>query len=185
MVNFIQHSNESQTEQLQAIYDSVRRLNKLNQTLLLLTKIDNRLYNLSEEIDFKILLEQKLQQLEDLIQSREITVATHLENIRVHMNYDLAEILLNNLLNNAIKHNYKGGTFECILANDRLLITNTGVANSLNEADIFERFQKGAHSDGTGLGLAVVKQICVASNFSISYKYELTLHKIELCFNRM
>ena len=54
----IQHSNESQTEQLQAIYDSVRRLNKLNQTLLLLTKIDNRLYNLSEEIDFKKLLDR-------------------------------------------------------------------------------------------------------------------------------
>ncbi len=181
----IQHSNESQAEQLQAIYDSVRRLNKLNQTLLLLTKIDNRLYQMAEEINIKKLLEQKLQQLEDLIQSREITVTTHLENVRLQMNYDLADILLNNLLNNAIKHNIKGGTIECILTNDHLLFTNTGLANSFDDADIFERFQKGAHSDGTGLGLAVVKQICVASNFSISYKYEFNLHHIELYFNRM
>ena len=181
----IQHSNESQTEQLQAIYDSVRRLNKLNQTLLLLTKIDNRLYNLSEEIDFKKLLEQKLQQLEDLLQSREITIRTHIEDVKIYMNYDLADILLNNLLNNAIKHNIRGGTIECILANDYLLFTNTGLPSSFNEADIFERFQKGAHSDGTGLGLAVVKQICVASNFSISYKYELNLHHIELFFSCM
>jgi signal transduction histidine kinase len=181
----IQHSNESQAEQLQAIYDSVSRLNKLNRTLLLLTKIDNRLYPMAEEITIKKLLEQKLQQLEDLIQSREITVTTHLENVSLHMNYDLADILLNNLLNNAIKHNIKGGTIECTLSNDHLFITNTGLANSFDDADIFERFQKGAHSDGTGLGLAVVKQICVASNFSISYKYEFNLHHIQLYFNRM
>jgi signal transduction histidine kinase len=181
----IQHSNESQAEQLQAIYDSVSRLNKLNRTLLLLTKIDNRLYPMAEEITIKKLLEQKLQQLEDLIQSREITVTTHLENVSLHMNYDLADILLNNLLNNAIKHNLKGGTIECKLTNDHLLITNTGIANSFDEADIFERFQKGAHSDGTDLALAVVKQICVASNFSISYKYEFNLHHIQLYFNRM
>ena len=181
----IQHSNKSQAEQLQAIYDSVGRLNKLNQTLLLLTKIDNRLYPMAEEITIKKLLEQKLQQLEDLIQSREITVTTHLENVRLHMNYDLADILLNNLLNNAIKHNIKGGTIECILTNDHLLITNTGLVNSFDDADIFDRFQKGAHSDGTGLGLAVVKQICVASHFSISYKYELNLHHIQLNFSPM
>ena len=137
------------------------------------------------KLRIKKLLEQKLQQLEDLIESREITVTTHLENVRLHMNYDLADILLNNLLNNAIKHNIKGGTIECILTNDHLLLTNTGLVNSFDDADIFDRFQKGAHSDGTGLGLAVVKQICVASHFSISYKYELNLHHIQLNFSPM
>ncbi len=36
---------------------------------------------------------------------------------------------------------------------------------------IFERFQKGAFSEGSGLGLAVVKQICNNSRINISYQY--------------
>ena len=178
----IQHSSENQGEQLQAIYDSVRRLNKLNQTLLLLTKIDNRLYNLSEVIDFKKLLEDKLQQLEDLVQARQIKVTTNLVEVSIQMNYDLADILVNNLLNNAIKHNIKGGTIDCVLSKDRLLITNTGLPISFDEAAIFERFQKGANSDGTGLGLSVVKQICIASNFKVEYSYKQQLHTIKLLF---
>ncbi|MCY7422047.1 MAG: HAMP domain-containing histidine kinase [Chitinophagaceae bacterium] len=178
----IQHSHEGQGEQLQAIYDSVRRLNKLNQTLLLLTKIDNRLYNLSEEVDLKKLLEEKFVQLEELVQARHITVTKSLADIRILMNYDLAEILINNLLNNAIKHNTTGGTIQCILWDDGFRITNTGGQLTFNETAIFERFQKGASSDGTGLGLAVVKQICLSSNFKVAYSYKDQLHTIELLF---
>ena len=178
----IQHSTEGQGEQLQAIYDSVRRLNKLNQTLLLLTKIDNRLYTLSEEVNFKKLLVDKLQQLEDLVQARQIKVNTNLAGVSIKMNYDLADILVNNLLNNAIKHNIQGGSIHCVLSEDCLIITNTGVPISFNEKAIFERFQKGANSDGTGLGLSVVKQICIASNFTVEYSYKKQLHTIKLLF---
>ena len=178
----IQHSHEGQGEQLQAIYDSVRRLNKLNQTLLLLTKIDNRLYNLSEEVDFKKLLEEKFRQLEELVQANNITVSKSLADVRIHMNYDLAEILVNNLLNNAIKHNISGGKIQCVLWEDGLTITNSGMPLSFNETAIFERFQKGASSDGTGLGLAVVKQICLSSNFTVAYSCNDQLHTLTLLF---
>jgi signal transduction histidine kinase len=90
--------------------------------------------------------------------------------------------LVNNLLNNAIKHNISGGKIQCVLWEDGLTITNSGMPLSFNETAIFERFQKGASSDGTGLGLAVVKQICLSSNFTVAYSYKDQLHTLELLF---
>ena len=180
----IQSSTENQVEQLQAIYDATNRLNKLNQTLLLLTKIDNQLYNHAGTIDLKNLLEKKFQQLEELIQAKDIRLNLQLEPAKVIMNSELADILVNNLLNNAIKHNYKGGVISCTLSSEQLTIANTGQPLTFDSARIFKRFQKSSHSDGTGLGLAVVKQICNTSNFSISYSHDGKEHLVMVNWSR-
>ena len=180
----IQSSTENQVEQLQAIYDATNRLNKLNQTLLLLTKIDNQLYHHAGTIDLEKLLKNKFQQLEELVQAKDIQLDLQLEPAIVTMNNELADILVNNLLNNAIKHNYKGGMIRCRLSAEQLTISNTGQPLTFDSTNIFNRFQKSSHSDGTGLGLAVVKQICNTSNFSINYTFDGKEHKIRVDWNK-
>lgn len=178
----IQTSYETQTEQLQAIYDATGRLTKLNQTLLLLAKIDNNQYQNPEVVRLKPLIESKLQQFEELIKGKGIALKHTLEDVTISINKDLVEILLNNLLSNAIKHNYEGGSIECRLTVDKFSIANTGPALSFDAVNIFDRFKKGHYSEGSGLGLAVVKQICEVSGLSISYCCEEEKHIFITCF---
>lgn len=171
-----QHLGAQHLQQLQAMYDAVGRLSKLNQSLLLLTKIENRQFTHTDLVALASLIQKKLVQFEDLVRARNLTVNTTLDNGDLRMNAYLADILLNNLLVNAIRHNQDGGQLNIHLTKDALLISNTGPALSFDPTTIFDRFTKGSHSDGTGLGLAIVKQICDNHGLPLSYDWRNHWH---------
>jgi signal transduction histidine kinase len=178
----LQSSNETQADQLQAIYDATGRLSKLNQALLLLTKIDNKQFQNSDEVNLKLLLENKFHQFDELIKARNIRLTYELQEVCISINKELIDILLNNLLSNAIKHNEVGGIIKCRLSSDNLALSNSGKELPFDKVNIFERFQKSNQSDGIGLGLAVVKQICDANGLSIAYSYVDKVHTFVITF---
>lgn len=178
----LQNSSEKQAEQLQAIYNATGRLTRLNHTLLLLTKINNDQYKNQSLVNLKILLQQKFQQFEELIKARKIKCNYSSEEVSLLINKELAEILMNNLLSNAIRHNYAEGFISCVLTKERLSITNSGPLLTFDATHIFERFQKSDHSEGTGLGLAVVHEICESSNLSITYSNVGNEHTFSVFF---
>ncbi|HWK05269.1 MAG TPA: HAMP domain-containing sensor histidine kinase [Puia sp.] len=172
---------ERHLRQLQAMYDAVGRLSKLNQSLLLLTKIENNQFAHTDPVVLSSLIEEKLVQFEDLIRARNLTIHTTLDNGEIRINAYLADILLNNLLINAIRHNNKqGGLLDICLQDNALLISNTGPTLLFDPATIFDRFTKGSHSEGTGLGLAIVKQICDNYGFPLSYSFNNEQHSIRV-----
>ena len=179
----IQSSNEKQAEQLQTIYNATGRLSRLNQALLLLTKINNQQYSRQGKVDLTNLIEQKFRQFEELITARKITLCVELAPVCIDINEELADILFNNLLSNAVKHNYSDGYINCILTPDSISISNSGLPLTFDSQQIFARFQKSDHSSGTGLGLAVVQQICENSNFTITYASGANEHTFTILFN--
>jgi signal transduction histidine kinase len=168
--------DESQVKQVQAIYDGVGRLTKLNQSLLLLSKIENNQFAQVRAVSLRDILEEKLQQMEDLIQARHLRLEHDLGTATIEANEYLADILVNNLLNNAIRHNVTGGVLQIRLQAHELEISNSGPPTSLDPQEIFERFHKGDESEGTGLGLAIVKQICDLYHFSVGYHFADGVH---------
>ena len=167
---------------IQAMYDAIGRLRQLNQSLLLLTKIENHQFDHTEPVDLAPLIEEKLVQLEDPLRSRRLVVHRDLDRLRLPINGYLADILLNNLLLNAIRHNQEGGELTIRLRENGLRVCNSGPALSFDPNTIFDRFVKGAHSGGTGLGLAIVRQICDNYHFSLSYTYANQLHTVDIGF---
>jgi signal transduction histidine kinase len=167
---------------IQAMYDAISRLRQLNQSLLLLTKIENQQFTRSDSIDMVPLIEEKLAQLEDPLRDRNLVVHKDLDRLNLPINSYLADILLNNLLVNAIRHNQDGGELSIRLRESSLRIANSGPALSFDPATIFDRFVKGTHSGGTGLGLAIVRQICDNYHFPIAYSYQEKMHVIEIRF---
>src|SRR5450631_2123145 len=129
---------ERHLRQLQAMYDAVGRLSKLNQSLLLLTKIENNQFAHTDEMALAPLIEDKLVQLEDLIRARHLEVRTDLDRTSARMNAYLADIFLNNLLINAIRHNQDGGSITIRLQGDKLWIGNTGNPLQFDPATIFD-----------------------------------------------
>ncbi|HXB09958.1 MAG TPA: HAMP domain-containing sensor histidine kinase [Puia sp.] len=168
---------------IQSMYDAISRLRQLNQSLLLLTKIENNQFGYTETVDLAPLIKEKLTELEDPLKTRRLAVNAELDKLQLPMNLHLADILLNNLLTNAIRHNQDGGLVDISLRERRLRVSNSGPAPGFDPARIFDRFTKGAHSGGTGLGLAIVRQICDNYHFGLEYSYADEIHTIYITFN--
>jgi signal transduction histidine kinase len=148
---------------------SLKRLSDLNNNLLLLTKIENRQFLAKEELDFNKIVKNKVDELSPLIKTKSIKVDVKENGIfRVKINKELADILLNNLLANAVKHNWINGNIDVELSENELKISNTGESNKLTNETIFNRFTK-EKSQSYGLGLAIVKQICDTHTIGIDY----------------
>ncbi len=174
--------SEKHHRPIQAMYDAIGRLRLLNQSLLLLTKIENHQFAHSDTIDMVPLIEEKLAQLEDPLRDRHLVVHKDLDRLHLPINGFLADILLNNLLTNAIRHNQDGGELSIRLRENSLRIANSGPALSFDPTTMFDRFVKGSHSGGTGLGLAIVRQICDNYAFRLSYGYIDHYHTIDIQF---
>jgi len=174
--------SEKEIGQLQEMYGAVNRLTRLNKSLLLLTKIENRQFSETESVQLDQLIEEKIIQFSDLISARNITIEKEIRPTELKMNHQLAEIVINNLLTNSINHNHENGSITISLEQDELMISNTGSSLIVDSEKVFERFQKSGHSEGLGLGLAIVKQICDRYNFIIRYSQNEDLHIIRLVF---
>src|SRR5947209_9729918 len=108
-------------------------------------------------------------QFEEIFQGKELTLTYNLDDKEIYASRYLAEILLSNLISNAIRHNYPGGEIIINLTGDCLTIKNTGHNEPLPEEKIFTRFHKSSGSEGSGLGLTISRQICENFNFLLDY----------------
>lgn len=157
---------------IQSSLDAVNRLSRLNKELILLTRIENRQFAESETFLLNTLINDQLSQLAVFIDVKNINVTELMyEPVPVTMNRNLAEILISNLIMNAIKYNEQGGKILVEMNHHYLVISNSGKPLQMNPEKIFERFLKDNKSESLGLGLAIVKKICDFYDFSIEYGY--------------
>ncbi len=131
----------------------------------------------------KELLQTKINQFNELWKNRDIVTAINLSDKEITGNAYLIEILLNNLLSNATKHNIKNGTIN-ILLNNTLQITNTGINYAIDEKQLYKRFSKQHNSsENHGLGLSVIQQICQVSGYNCTYNFQLpNLHTFSIAW---
>ena len=144
--------SERQSKLLNDLYSAVSRLNRLNQSLLLLVKIENRLLHERQQIDLRLLVEETIVQFDEIFEDKGLKVNAKLEAAAIFASRYLVDILLNNLISNAIRHNCQGGEIFINLNEERLVIQNTGVDIALEDNQIFTRFHKASGSEGSGTG---------------------------------
>ncbi|KAA3436615.1 sensor histidine kinase [Rufibacter hautae] len=165
---------EDQLLQIGAVMENLERLTRLNKTLLLLSKIENRQFALEEPVAMDTLLQKTLADFEDQVRYKNISVELQVqENVSLQMNPDLAAMLVMNLLKNAIVHNRRGGSLRIQLSREGLTVENAGQETPLNQEKIFTRFYKETSAAAsTGLGLSIVKAICDLYGFEIAYRFQ-------------
>ena len=87
-------------------------------------------------------------------------------------NQELVQRLLQNLINNALKH---GKDYIEISENDGIVSFRNNLNDSIEISKLFDRFYKGdksRHKDSTGLGLSIVKEICLILHWEIEARQE-------------
>ncbi|MEP7277439.1 MAG: HAMP domain-containing sensor histidine kinase [Bacteroidota bacterium] len=180
-----EHLTEAQSKAAFTAYEAIQRLSRLNQGLLLLTKIENGQYNSISPIPVNQKIMEKLQQFEELIDAKKIRVTTSLNtDATIQMNPALADIMLNNLLSNAIKYNVFEGQIDIVAQDGVIKISNSGKKEALDADRLFRRFAKWGQADeGVGLGLAIVRQAADISGFTAHYAYVNDHHRFTFIQN--
>ncbi len=120
-------------------------------------------------VDLAVAVEEALQDLEEKAQERSVNVEADVPSVGVRGDKQQYQILLANLLANAINYSQEGGTVEIRARSDsaavRLSIADHGIgiaSDSLPHIfDEFYRTNEAARFNrmSTGLGLAIVKEI--------------------------
>lgn len=175
----LQHKKtEAEFKKVLATIKALKRLSLLNQSLLLLTKIENDQFASEELLNFNELMQEKVHEFKTLLESKKIQVEWVInEQFIVKINPQLADMIIGNLLSNAINHNIISGEIHISFKQNSFKICNSGPGNSLDNHSIFNRFTK-EKSNSHGLGLAIVKKICEKNHLQINYSKGL-----EHCFN--
>lgn len=165
-------------------YEASIRLSRLNKTLILLAKIENRQFPESSPVNPSIMVNHQLESLEDLILSKRINIIKRFDtDVTIQMNPYLAEILLVNLIKNAIRHNITGGDLIIELTKHKFEIANSGPPLQMDQAMLFERFHKSSSApESLGLGLAIVQKICTLYGFKVGYSYKNEMHVMHVEF---
>jgi signal transduction histidine kinase len=162
---------------------ALTRVNRINKNLLLLTRIENSQFMNKEQVDLSALLSHSMAQFTNFSEDKHIALQVNIiPGVTVDGNKILIEILLNNLITNAIRHSADNAFVSVALSSKSLEITNTGAA-SLEPAKLFKRFATASsQTPGTGLGLAIVKQIGDRYGWTINYAFHKGMHVFSLHF---
>lgn len=180
---------EEQMGEVLKTLQTLDHLSELNRSLLFLSKIDNKQFPETTDVDVLSLVEETQREYQRIAVKKGVEVKVEKQKLSQgfapgniglsawHMNPSLAKALIENLLRNAIVHNIEGGVVEIYVSKEKLTIANTGEDGALNSEHIFDRFYKTRGKEGsTGLGLAIVSAICHLYNLKVSYEYHDNKH---------
>ncbi|CAL65801.1 two-component system sensor histidine kinase [Christiangramia forsetii KT0803] len=171
----------SQANRIVTVIENLERLSRFNQSLLLLSKIENKQFTELQEVNFNQLTQKIVDNFEDLLHHKNVDIIIeNIEDLKFSMNPDLAQILLTNLIKNSILHNSDSANIKISLRSHSWQISNKG-SHTLEEQDLFTRFQKvNDTSSSSGLGLAISKAIADTYQLKLSYIYrEVHIFKID------
>lgn len=177
--------HDNQADRIAEVMDLMGRLARLNKSLLLLSKIENKQFLNNQRVIINKVIHKNISELIEVALFKKVNISVNESTeLSVHMDSSLANVIILNLLKNAISHNIPNGRIFLDITENTLKIKNTGLKQKLDESLIFSRFYKSNnHSKGSGLGLAIVNAIIVSYGFKISYSFDNSLHIFELEFS--
>ncbi len=176
--------NQKNMKQLLVIEEAAMKLSRLHQSLLLLTKLENRQFPLNENINLTQIIKSKIEERNDLIEAKLLTIHFDCQEVSLPFHQHLAEMLVSNLLNNCIRYTPESGTINIELCKEGLFLKNTATGKTLDKDKLFQRFYREEPSGGgTGLGLSIIREICLAAGFVATYRFIDNQHAFYINFS--
>ncbi|MCB2205526.1 HAMP domain-containing histidine kinase [bacterium] len=161
------------------------RLTRLNRSLLLLARLENRQYDIGPGTDLGALVSRQITTVRELFDSAGYLLETDIAaDAHQPVNQHLFDIMLSNLLSNALRYTANGRTVRVTLNTDTLSVENPGDPPDVPVEDLFKRFRKaGGDTEATGLGLSIVREIAAFHRWKVTYRYEKGMHIVTVHFH--
>lgn len=157
-----------QTNRLSQLHDQLLQLARLESTVLVAQK---------EKVYLTTAITKSITTHEALIKNHALQIHNNIpiETI-VWVDYLLLEMIIDNLISNAIKYNKTSGSISISwdAPNNTLSITDEGIGIDADQLPLlFNRFYRADDSrsskiSGNGLGLSIAKRLCDAQNIKLS-----------------
>lgn len=182
--HFDQISEPDKKEQINALKQSSDSLSKLLVNLLEWASLESGRLNYKPiRIDLNALINTSIRQVQTYADSKGINLLKNLQpNLFVWSDIKFMEIILRNLLHNAIKFSYEGGNVEINAAKGNKKVTLTIVDHGvgMRPEDKMKIFKKElittrgtSEETGTGIGLMICKSLIEKSDCELSFTSEL------------
>ncbi len=162
-------TDEDRTRAFERLRQGIRRATRLVQQLLTMARLDpDAAAAAPASVDVATLVASVVEDARPLAAERSVQLSSHDGSgpSTVSGSEDALRILLNNLIDNAVRYTPGGGRVTTSVARDadtvQVLVEDTGPGIPEEERDrVFDRFYRGqnAGATGTGLGLAIVSQV--------------------------
>ena len=160
-------SEEAETKLIES-QKSLSRLKGIVQSLLLISKIENKQFLRQDYVSIQNLIDEVHQEIEDRLDAKGVSLGKEgLENFTIEQcNKALLHTMIFNIINNSIRYNKTGGHIEIVGFSNgnayQLDVRDNGVGIGAENVPVlfsrFKRFQQ-SDSDSYGLGLPIVKTI--------------------------
>ena len=156
-----------------SIEDCLNIVNQLTQNIaqILSTSSFENLKNDEKLININEVLQKVLDNYKLLAKQRNISINNQLKQEQIYIGETALEIVLSNLVSNAVKHSDQNGRINIGVKNNWFYIENPNqkIKNNKN-TKIFETNFDLNKEKGSGFGLYIVKNIL--TNYKIKYKIE-------------
>lgn len=174
--DFLLNSSEDEERKkgnIKNILDNTDKLVKLTSYLLDITEIEEGLFGYNfEKLDMDNIVENAIQGVVDISEQKKIKIIYHKpKNGNYFVSGDKVRlgVAVSNYLDNALKYTPENGKIEILLeenGNDlRLSVSDTGIGVSQESARLLfskffrDKWAKSLHTEGSGLGLFIIKNI--------------------------
>lgn len=177
-----EQDEEKRREYSDVLLKASSNLSELVTNILRLSKLENdKIKPQADYFRLEEVVANAVIGLEDKIEKKKIEVACDLDEVELYSAQIYWEIVVNNLVSNAVKFTDEGGRVAITLKNEDGMIvvkvTDTGCGISPETGKrIFDKFYQGDAShaqEGNGLGLALVKKVVEILGAKISVESEL------------
>lgn len=151
-------------------------MKELIENLLTLSKLDSTVFKLKKEnVNLRKIIEEALERYDIIELERDVSVEISLVTENIIGDPRILKLVLNNLIQNALKYSIIGGSVKISQTLNCLVIENTFQGELGNEIEkLLQPFSRGRNAedfkfDGMGLGLSIISK---ALNLA-SIKYEI------------
>lgn len=176
-----ERSPEQYKEKVQYVISEVDRMANLVEQLLSLARFEsNTLEPMIGPIDVKVVVDNVIKRFNNKIKEKEIIFKINTNsNCEAYADMAMTEIIIENLISNAVKYSDKEGKVSIGLAQleDKFIFSVQNFGSIIPEEqkhNIFKRFFRTDQSrtsriEGKGLGLAIVKRLVDLQGLSITF----------------
>ncbi|MEN2282590.1 HAMP domain-containing sensor histidine kinase [Algoriphagus sp. SE2] len=173
---------EEQAHLIHSAYQNNERIQRIVKSLSLLAKLENNEFETPSKVNLSEILLKNIEMAEELISVSNLSLEKDVENnVFAIIHPFIAEILIQNLIGNAVKHNQKGGWVKIQLTSKFLKIENSGTPLKKNPEELLQRFQKESDKpESIGLGLSIVNQICKSYGLLFMYSSKGEIHTAKI-----